>query len=176
MSHPISSRASGGFSAISSRPDPISVLHAAIDRSSLGFKGAAGAIGRSPGILYNKFSESMPHYDVTVREAVALCRAIDDSSFVDALCAEFDGIFLPVPVGSAADDDVLASSLEMMRQMGDLARELAEARADGLIDVQEFAALELRGLRMIRAVYTLLQDLRSQVREVPESPVSLIRR
>lgn len=162
MSHQEQSKTTSGLQMLH-RPDPIAILHAAVEHSPLGIKGAARAIGRSPGILYNKFSESMPHYDVTAREAIALCRAIGDHGYVDAVCAEFGGMFLPLPEGPAAEDDVLAASLEMIRQMGDLARELTEARADGLIDEHEFSAMELRGQRMIRAVHTLLQELKSQV-------------
>lgn len=157
------------------RPDPIAVLHTAVERHPMGIKGAARAIGRSPGVLYNKFAESMPHYDVTVREALAIAKAIDDQEFVAAMCAEFGGIFVPLPGGEAAADDVLSASLEMIRQMGDLARELTEARADGLIDEHEFSALELRGHRMIRAVHTLLQELKSQVREQPQAALAAVK-
>lgn len=146
------------------RPDPIAVLHAAVESSPQGIKGAATAIGRSPGVLYNKFSESMPHNDITVREAVAITRAIGGHAFVDALCAEFGGVFIPLPEGEAADDDVLSASLEVVSKVGDLAHELMTARADGLIDHEECAALERRAYQAIRAVHVLLLEVRSQAR------------
>ena len=55
-----------------SHRDPIDVLHAVLLSMPGGISAAAKAIGRSPGVMHNKFSDQMPHYEVTAREALAL--------------------------------------------------------------------------------------------------------
>lgn len=147
--------------------DPVAVLHADLLASPLGIKGGAERIGRSAGIVHNKFSEAMPHYEVTVREAIALAQAVGSTGFAEAVCDQFDGVFLPLPQGNAGDDDVLQDYLDIAKAMGDMSVEFTEARADGVIDPAEFSALELKGHRMVVAIMHLLSDLKTTVREVP---------
>lgn len=150
-----------------SQRDPIDVLHAALLASEGGITAAAKVVGRSPGHLHNKFSEAMPHYEVTAREAIALAKSVRSTAYVEAVCEQFDGVFLPIPAGVPGDDDVLQSYLDIVSQMGDLSREFTEARADGIIDPAEFAGISLRGRRTIAAVARCLRDLEGLVREVP---------
>lgn len=147
--------------------DPVDVLHAAVKACPEGITGAAKMIGRSAGVLHNKFSESMPHYEITVREALAIAQAINCRAFAEAVCEQFGGTFLPLPPGRAADDDVLQAYLEIIQQMGDLSREFTEARADGIIEPDEFRSLTLRGHRTVASIMRLLNELESMVREVP---------
>ena len=147
--------------------DPVAVLHADLLASPLGIKGGAERIGRSAGIMHNKFSEAMPHYEVTVREAIALAHAVASTGFAEAVCDQFDGVFLPLPQGNAADDDVLQAYLDIIKSMGDLSLEFTEARADGIIEPAEFSALKLRGQRSVAAIMHLLAELETMVREVP---------
>lgn len=128
----------------------------------------AGMIGRSPGVLYNKFSEADERYDLTDREADALAleirRVTGNQDYIHAKCALHGGVFVQLPEpGAAADDDVLTSLLESMRALGDMARELTEARADGLITPDEFSAYELRARRLITRVHESVQTVKAQV-------------
>lgn len=144
--------------------DPQRVLHEEIDATPDGFKGAAKRLGRSPGVLYNLFSEEMPHYKVGLREAIALASALPSTGFIEAMCEQFDGVFIPLPaLGEAADSDIFEAHLAVMTQIGELCRELTEARRDGLIDADEFSALKVRGTRAIRTIHVLLQELGTQV-------------
>lgn len=128
----------------------------------------AKLIGRSPGVLYNKFSEADDRYDLTDREADALAleikRVTGNQDYIHAKCALHGGVFVQLPEqGVAADDDVLTSLLESMKALGDMARELTEARADGLITPDEFSAYELRARRLITRVHESVQTVKSQV-------------
>lgn len=150
-----------------SQRDPVDALHAALLASDGGIAGAARVVGRSPGHLHNKFSEAMPHYEVTAREAIALAKHIKTTVYAEAVAEEFGGVFLPVPAGAPSDDDVLQSYLDIIRQMGELSQEFTEARADGVIEPAEFSVIKLRGMRTIAAVAHCLRELEGMVRDLP---------
>jgi hypothetical protein len=152
----------------STKSEPISALHAAATAYPGGIAALARVIGRSPGVLHNKFSEADERYDVMDREADALASEIraktGDTSYIEAKCARFGGLFIPLPEsGIAADDDVLADLLNVMRGLGDMALELTEARADGVITADEFAAFELRSRRAQAHIARMVLTLKSQV-------------
>ena len=150
-----------------SHPDPVDALHAVLIKHPGGISAAAKAVGRSPGVLMNKFSEAMPHYEVTAREALVLGEYANTTAYAEAVCEVFGGTFLALPLGMPADDDVLQAYLGIIQQMGDLSREFTEARADGIIEPDEFRALTLRGHRTVASIMHLLAELESTVREVP---------
>lgn len=152
-----------------SQRDPIDALHAALLATDGGIAGAAKLIGRSAGHLHNKFSEAMPHYEVTAREAIALARHANSTAYVEALCEAFGGVFLAVPQGAPSDDDVLQSYLDIIRQMGELSKEFTEARADGVIEPAEFDAMKLRANRTVAAIMHMVRDLEGMVRELPSA-------
>lgn len=161
----------GDFGCI--QRDPVGVLQQALLATQGGIKAGAERIGRSAGVLHNKFSEAMPHYEITVREALALARGLPDTGFIEAMCSQFDGIFLALPPGAPGEDDVLQAYLGIVQQMGDLSREFAEARSDGIIEPDEFHALKLRANRTVAALMHLVAELESMVREVP--PLAKVR-
>lgn len=153
--------------------DPVDVLHSASkayrDKDfGEGIAAVARRIGRSPGILHNKFSESMPSYDLMFREAMAIAHLVGGETFVESVCEQFGGTFLPLPPGAPAEDDVLQAYLSIIQQMGELSKEFTEARADGVIDPGEFDALKLRAHRTVAAVMHMLAELEEMVREVPK--------
>lgn len=157
--------------------DPVVVLHDEVLATEGGIKGAAKAIGRSQGILNNKFCEAMPHYEITVREGIALAEIVENETgargFIESMCEQFGGIFLPLPDGLAGADDVLQAYLEIIQRMGELSQEFTEAKADGIIDPAEFSALELKGYRTVQAIMRLLSELKTTVREMPSKAPGL---
>lgn len=158
-----------------SQRDPIDALHAALLATEGGIVGAAKVIGRSAGHLHNKFSEAMPHYEVTAREAIALAKHAKSTAYVEAMCEAFGGAFLPVPEGAPSEDDVLQSYLDIIRQMGELSKEFTEARADGVIEPAEFDAMKLRANRTVAAIMHMVRELESMVRDLPPAPQPLKR-
>lgn len=149
------------------RADPVLALHADAKHYPGGIAALARLIGRSPGVLHNKFSDSMPNYDVTDHEADAIGAAILEKTgatgYIEAKCAVFGGLFVPLPPGEAGEADLLQAQLEMMHRFGELAREYTESRRDGLITLDEVAALRVAGNRVVRAVYAFLKEVESQV-------------
>lgn len=149
--------------------DAVLALHADCKACPGGIAGLARLIGRSPGVLHNKFADSMPAYEITDREADALALAVQKETgrigYIEEKCATFGGIFVPVHEGMAGEDDLMSAQLEMVRRFGDLASEFTEARRDGLITPEEFAALSVVGNRVIRAVHTFLREVSSQIED-----------
>lgn len=157
------------------RRDSLSALHADLLMTAEGLKGGGVRIGRSAGVMHNKFSDAVPHSEVTHHEAVALAHYVNEQTgslaFVEAVCAEFGGIFVPLPEGAAGDDDVLDDYLDIVKHFGDLSKEFMEAREDGVIERSEFEAMRVRGRRSVRAVLHFLVELESMVRELPDQTV-----
>lgn len=152
---------------MSHRVDPVEVLHAALLNSDQSIAAAARAIGRSPQVLYNKFSEAMPGNEVTAREALALADAIGTSLYAEAVAEYFGGVFFQAPSCAADDDDLMQDYLAIVNRMGELSRDLTEAREDGIIDPDEFARLQADGYATMAAIRRMLADLETMVREIP---------
>lgn len=158
---------------MSHKPDPVEALHGALLSSPLGIAGGARSIGRSPQVLYNKFSESMAN-ELTGREERALADAIGGDSYVQAVCAHFGGVFVRLPEAGAADDDLLETYLEIIKRMGELSADLTRARDDGVIEPHEYERLRADGHATMAAIQTLLAELATMVRDLP-APVPLRR-
>ena len=152
---------------MSHKTDPVEVLHAAMLSSELGISGAAKKIGRSPQVLYNKFSDSMPGNEIAAREALALADAIQTTAYAEAIAAYFGGVFFKMPEGVAADDDVLQAYLAVVERMGSLSSELMAARDDGVIDPDEYQRLCSEGRATTAAIMSLLAELETTVRDLP---------
>lgn len=148
--------------------DPVQSLHTDAKEYPGGITALAALIGRSAGVLHNKFADSTA-YEITDREADALARAIftrtGKQGYIEAKCAEHGGVFVPLPApGEAADDDVLTCILNSLRSLGNLADEVIQARADGVITQDEFTAIEVRDRRIISALLYAMANIKTQVR------------
>lgn len=152
-----------------SHPDPIDALHGSLLAAPGGMTAGGKAIGRSAGVIHNKFSDAMPHYEVTAREALALAKWSGSSAYVEAVCAYFGGVFVPVPQGAPAEDDVLQAYLGIIERMGELSHEFTEARTDGVIDPDEFHALKVKASRTVAAIMHMLAEIETTVRPLPPS-------
>lgn len=153
------------------KTDAIFALHCEAKAFPGGIAALASLIGRSVGVLHNKFADSMPQYEITDREADALACAIfaktGGQAYIEAKCSVHGGVFVPMPPGRAGIDDLLASQLEMMRRFGDLAQEFTEARNDGVITPDEFSALKVAGDRAVRSVLAFVAEIKTLVQADP---------
>jgi len=153
--------------ANSEKTDAILALHHDAKAYPGGIAALAVLIGRSPGVLHNKFSDAMPQYEITDREADALAMAIQgktgQQSYIEAKCAAHGGVFVPLPEGRAGVDDLMQAQLDMMRRFGELAQEFTEARADAVIKPDEFSALRVAGQRLVRSVLSFVNEIGTQV-------------
>lgn len=151
----------------SEKTDAIAALHGDAKAYPGGVTALAALIGRSAGVLHNKFSDSMPAYEITDREADALARAIFEKggaqAYIEAKCAWHGGVFVPMPEGKANANDLMAAQLDMMRRFGELAQEFTEARLDGLITPDEYSALKVAGHRLVRSVLSFVYGIGTQV-------------
>lgn len=149
------------------KTDAIFALHQDAKAYPGGISALAARIGRSAGVLHNKFADSMPQYEITDREADALAFDIHAKTgrqaYIEAKCAAHGGVFVPLPDGRAGVDDLMAAQLDMMRRFGELAQEFTEARADGLITPDEYSALRVAGNRLVRAVLGFVSEIGTQV-------------
>lgn len=151
--------------------DPHAVLHAMALQFGGGIGALARRIGRSPGVLYNKFSDHCETSTLTLHDALAIQYATESDAFAEAIASTRGGIFVKLPeLGEAADDDVLADFLVLIDKEGVLARTITEARSDGLIEPHEFDAVRADSERLVAALHRLLADLRTQVRIKPVAP------
>lgn len=160
--------------------DPIHALHTDAKAYPGGIAGMAAKIGRSAGVLYNKFSPMQDAYEITDREADALARAVFEQSgsnaYIEAKCAVHGGVFIPLPeAGAAGDDDVLSAILGSLDSLGKLSRELIEARADGIITRDEFTAIDLRKRRLIGDLQRAISQLETQVVDPAEHGIKAVR-
>lgn len=161
---------------MSHKTDPVDALHAALLSSKQGIAGAARLIGRSAQVLYNKFSDSMPGNELTGREERALAERLDSDAYIDAVAAYFGGVFFRIPEGVAADDDILETYLTIIERMGELSNSLTGARSDGVIDKAEFRNLKEHGYATMAAIQSLLAEIETTVREIPDELVLVERR
>jgi hypothetical protein len=161
-----------------SAADPCAVLHGAILATEGGVVEAGRQIGRSPGVMYNKLNESNDGH-LGLREALALARWVRDlrgcTEFAEAVARDFGGVFVPLPdAGEAADDDVLSAFLHASISLGELSRELVQAREDGVLDAMEFEEIKMVASRHVAVIQQAMQVLATQVRDVPlHEPVGL---
>ncbi|MEN6302449.1 MAG: phage regulatory CII family protein [Armatimonadia bacterium] len=149
------------------KTDAIHALHHDAKGFPGGIAALAAIIGRSAGVMHNKFADSMPAYEITDREADALALAIagktGKQAYIEAKCAAHGGVFVPLHEGRAGVEDLMAAQLDMMRRFGELAQEFTEARADAVITPDEFSALKVAGNRVVRAVLAFVQEIGTQV-------------
>lgn len=157
--------------------DGISALHMDAKRFPKGIEGLAYAIARSPGALYNKFSDADDRYAVTDREAdVMAAKIFADTGlhgYIDAKCATHGGVFVPLPDGLAGEGDLMAGQLEITRRLGDLAAEFSDARDDGRVTREEFMAVRVAAHRAVRQILRWLGDLEVQVDDSVAADMSL---
>jgi hypothetical protein len=152
-------------------PDPVQALHGDCLRYPGGITALALKIGRSPGHLHNKFADSMPAYDITDHEADALASMVREkigaNAYIQSKCALHGGIFVLWPeTGEAGDEDVLHALLTSMHDLGEMAQEVAVAKADGIVSPKEFAGIEQSSRKLIGQIHAFIQVLRTQVREI----------
>lgn len=161
--------------------DPVQALHGDCLRYPGGITALARIIGRSAGHLHNKFADSMSAYEITDREADALAARVREktggNAYIEAKCALHGGLFVPWPVtGEAGDDDVLQALLDSMQHLGQMARDVSEAKADGIVTPAEYRDIESSGRQLMGQIQSFLQVLRTQVRELPDTtPVRAVK-
>lgn len=128
------------------------------------FDGGARAVsaGMTIGyqVLVNKVSINNNTHHLTLSEAVRLMHFTGDARILDAMAADFGGIFVPVPKMDGGPGNLVGDLAEMSAEFGSLMREVAEDLADGVVTDNEMARVEREASKLREALAVLLKDLR----------------
>lgn len=102
----------------------------------------AAALGMSKDGLENRVYERKGQ-SVSVHEAMQMQAFCEASYFAEAVAAESGGVFIPLPNIHAVDDEEIQRVyMELVDEVGRLAREWREATRDGVVDKRERQRLE----------------------------------
>ena len=126
------------------------------------YPGSAGSLaprmGLKPATLYSMANPQCERHEWPLkrfRQAIALT---GDKRPLDALCAEFGGVFLPL--GEFADigsDRLLKAASKLAREFGDVPRKLQEITADGRVKPRELDQLKREVYEMTQAGAALVK-------------------
>ncbi|WP_083339092.1 YmfL family putative regulatory protein [Chromobacterium sphagni] len=107
-----------------------------------GWPAMAAALGFSKDGLENRVYERKGQ-SVSVHEALQMQAFSASSSFAEAVAAESHGVFIPLPEIDVVDDkEIQRVYMELVDEVGKLAREWREATRDGEVDRKERQRLE----------------------------------
>lgn len=107
-----------------------------------GWSAMAAAVGLSKDGLENRVYERKGQ-EVTVHLAMQLQASSGTTLFAEAIAAESGGVFIPLPTVDGVDDEeIQALYMELVDEVGKLAREWREATRDGEVCAKERARLD----------------------------------
>ncbi|MBM2883152.1 hypothetical protein JFK97_02000 [Chromobacterium phragmitis] len=107
-----------------------------------GWSAMAAALGFSKDGLENRVYERKGQA-VSVHEAMQMQAFSGSSRFAEAVAAESGGVFVPLPdIGAVDDEEIQRVYMELVDEVGRLAREWREATRDGEVDKRERQRLE----------------------------------
>ncbi|WP_374557971.1 YmfL family putative regulatory protein [Aquitalea pelogenes] len=107
-----------------------------------GWAAMAAAIGLSKDGLENRVYERKGQR-VDVHEALQMQAFSSTTLFAEAVAAESGGVFIPLPSVDGVDvEEIHTVYMELVDQVGKLAREWREATRDGEVDPKERQRLE----------------------------------
>ncbi|OQS30414.1 MULTISPECIES: YmfL family putative regulatory protein [Chromobacterium] len=107
-----------------------------------GWSAMAAALGFSKDGLENRVYERKGQA-VSVHEAMQMQAFSGTTLFAEAVAAEAGGVFIPLPDVEAVDDEEIQRVyMELVDEVGRLAREWREATRDGEVDKRERQRLE----------------------------------
>ncbi len=147
--------------------DPVRALRDALEATPEGIAGHAKVVARSPGVMYNKFSDADERYEVTVREALALSRSADTRVFAEAVAEQFGGVFVPLPPAAPTQYDLQEAFGDVQIEVGKVFAAHKLARADGVVTPQEFAEIEGLAHDAVATLLRLVAEIQATVRPLP---------
>lgn len=135
-----------------------------------GFKGRelSEAMDCTQNVALNKLNPQNEHNTPTLKDAVKLTDHFDDDRILQAWASE-RGYLLVAKVNpdDIDEEEILDAMLNLNANFGDLGHAYHTARADGVIDPQEFQKIKGAALLLRTSVALLENILETQVRELP---------
>lgn len=109
---------------------------------------------------------SVPGNQLSLHEALALAARVPGNDFVQAVCAQFSGVFVPVPEpGRAGVADLLVAQAEVMRRYGEVSASFADAWRDGRITQLELDELSAGARRAVSAMLAFVNEVSTLAEE-----------
>lgn len=93
---------------------------------------------------------------INIDEAVALSAASGSDVWIQAVCAELGGVFVPLPQGDADRGDILDKFNVLYAQVGDMSADFKKFVSNDEIDKGEREHMETDGIAIASAVQELL--------------------
>ncbi len=126
----------------------------------------ASLTGTSAGVILNKANpHDSAHHKPTLADALVWSQLTRDMRIVHALCQTLGGVFVPLDgVAEQSDAALLDLICERDSALGEFARALRAALADGRVSSAEYAELHTELYQAVTALLTLLTRLEGMVR------------
>lgn len=132
--------------------------HATVHGYPGGSEALALRLGMSAAVLRNKVNPNNDRNQLTLGEASRLVALTDDSRILQALANEH-GFQLALVEGRVPDGSIGDLTLDMATSIGELAKKIKDARADGVISERDMREIERAGMTSMQTVLMLLNKL-----------------
>lgn len=142
-------------------------LRAAIYHAVHDIRGGVGAIAGTFGFNANTLQlKTNPHregHNLNLREFEAILGCTRDPRLMDSLCHIFgDATWIDMRVLSGSQHSAIAGQLgELMKEVGNMGKDMIESIADGVVDDHELAVLEKNASTMINIIYGLIAQAKA---------------
>lgn len=141
----------------------------AVERA--GYAGVASAMGKAQQTLRNKLNPNEEHCNINVYELQTIATQHDPQHLVvRALARMCGGVFIDLPNSGMTDDECYDGMLQLVSDFGRMADDYKSSRTDGVVEPQEFDAINTDAQRLIEHVMSWVENLRAQVRRAPKAP------
>lgn len=146
-------------------------LNAAIYHAVRDVKGGVGAIagayGRNPSTLQHKTNiNSDGRHTLNIREFEEILGFTRDPRIMDSICAIYgDAAWVDLGTATINDGQLLTGAAELFERVGHMARDLAAALADGRVDADELAVLEMDAARLHQTLQSIIARARALLEE-----------
>lgn len=149
--------------------DPADALYNLARKYPGGMRALALRMSRQESVLYKQLSPACFTHHISPDDMVRIIELCAEASMpgayqpVHALCFQLEHVALRLPSVDVAGEELFAQVLVMLREEGELARNIQEALAnDGRIDSRELAEIECHLEQCIGALATLREQVRAK--------------
>lgn len=134
---------------------------------TFGVEKLADYLFQSRAVVYNKLNPDNDSNHLYLRDAIALTDKSNDDSILQEWAHQRGYLLVKVPDSVCCDEDLSDQLMKLSEQMGVAMGEVRQARADGVIDPDEFDRVRAGIKGLIKEAMALKHVIGSQVRELP---------
>jgi len=150
--------------------EPLDALYTCASEYPGGIAAIAARLGVAARTLYSKLQKATDTHTLNYREFMRILDFCHEAKVkevdlvLDAIDWRFGRVSFKVPTVDGADGEIVSNLLNVMKEHGNLAKELEAALGDNRISQREMAALEKRVQQSTEAQIQLLELLRDKHR------------